>query len=289
MEFVLHPWHVLILTVSAWINREQEQIIEYLLAENQVLREKLGKGRILLDDDQRLRLAIKGQALGRKVLSSLTTIVTPDTILRWHRQLVAMKWDYSDRRKSSGGRPRIQDKIVELILKMAKKNCGWGYDRIQGALKNLGYQVSDETVGNVLKEHGIEPAPEREKKTEWETFLKAHWEVMGAADFTCVEVWTRWGLETYYVLVVMKLSTRRVEIAGITTNPDAAWIQQMGRNLIDCYDGFLLGTKYLLLDRDTKFLPLTGVLEDTETNVVLLPPRSPNLNAYASCCTSLVA
>ncbi len=289
MELVLHPWHFLILTVSAWVNREQEQIIEYLLVENRVLREKLGAGRILLNDDQRRRLAIKGQALGRKVLSSLTTIVTPDTILRWHRQLVAMKWDYSDRRKSSGGRPRIQDRIVELILKMAKDNCGWGYDRIQGALKNIGYQVSDETVGNVLKEHGIEPAPEREKKTTWEAFLKAHWEVMGAADFTCVEVWTRWGLETYYVLVVMKLSTRRVEIAGITTNPDAAWIQQMGRNLIDCYDGFLLGTKYLLLDRDTKFLPLTGVLEDTKTNVVLLPPRSPNLNAYASCCTSLVA
>jgi hypothetical protein len=280
MEFVLHPWHFLILTVSAWVNREQEQIIEYLLTENKVLREKLGNGRILLDDDQRRRLAIKGQALGRKVLSSLTTIVTPDTILRWHRQLVAKKRDYSDRRKNSEGRPRTQNEIVELILRMAQENNGWGYDRIQGALKNLGYQVCDETVGNVLKAHGIEPAPEREKKTEWETFLKAHWEVMGAADFTCVEVWTRWGLETYYVLVVMKLSTRRIEIAGITTNPDAAWVQQMGRNLIDCYDGFLLGTKYLLLDRDTKFLPLTGVLEDTETNVVLLPPRSPNLNAH---------
>ena len=103
MEFVLHPWHFLILTVSAWVNREQEQIIEYLLTENKVLREKLGKGRILLDDDQRRRLAIVGKTLGRKVLSSLTTNVTPDTILRWHRQLVAMKWDYSDRRKSSGG------------------------------------------------------------------------------------------------------------------------------------------------------------------------------------------
>ena len=159
--------------MSAWVNREQEQITEYLLVENQVPREKLGKGHILLDDDQRRRLAIKGKALGRKVLSSLTTIVTPDTILRWHRQLVAKKWDYSDRRKNSGGRPRIQSKIVELILKMAKKNCGWGYDRIQGALKNLGYQVSDETVGNVLKEHGIEPAPEREKKTTWETFGKS--------------------------------------------------------------------------------------------------------------------
>jgi len=169
---------------------------------------------------------------------------------------------------------------VLLIVRVAKENTGWGYDKIQGALKNVGYHISDTTVGNVLKDNGIEPAPNREKQTTWETFLKAHWEVMGAADFTTVEVWKPWGLETYYILVVMKLSTRRIEIAGITKNPDAAWVQQMGRNLIDCYDGFLLNIKYLLLDRDTKFCPLRGVLEDTDTKVVLLPPRSPNLNAF---------
>jgi len=280
MEFVLHPWHLLVLALSALINREQEKVIEYLLAENRVLREKLGKGRILLNDDQRRRLAVKGKALGRKALFGLTTIVTPDTILRWHRQLVAKKWDYSERRKSTVGRPRIRIVIVNLIVRMATKNTGWGHDRIQGALKNLGYHVSDTTVGNVLKDHGIEPAPERDKATTWKTFLKAHWEVMGATDFTTVEVWTRWGLETYYILVVMKLSTRRIEIAGMTRNPDAAWVQQMGRNLIDCYDGFLEDIKYLLLDRDTKFLPLCGVLESTDTKVVFLPPRSPNLNAY---------
>ena len=135
-------------------------------------------------------------------------------------------------------------------------------------------------MGNVLKEHGIEPAPERQEKTTWSKFLKAHWEVMGAVDFTTVEVWTRSGLTTFYILVVMKLSTRRIEIAGITPNPDAAWVQQMGRNLTDYEDGFLNDINYLLLDRDTKFLPFCGVLEGTETNIVLLPPRSPNLNAY---------
>jgi len=103
---------------------------------------------------------------------------------------------------------------------------------------------------------------------------------MSAADFTTVEVWTRSGLTTFYILVVMKLSTRRIEIAGITPNPDSAWVQQAGRNLIDCYDGFLLNTSYLLLDRDKKFCPLRAVLEDTDTEVVLLPTRSPNLNAY---------
>jgi len=169
---------------------------------------------------------------------------------------------------------------VLLIVRMAKENTGWGYDKIQGALKNVGYHISDTTVGNVLKDHGIEPAPDRKKKTTWKEFLKAHWDVMGATDFTTIEVWKPWGLETYYILVVMKLSTRRIEIAGITTNPDAAWVQQMGRNMIDCYDGFLLGTKYLILDRDTKFDAFRGVLENTDTEVILLPPRSPNLNAY---------
>jgi transposase InsO family protein len=280
MEFVLHPWHLLVLTLSALIEHEQEKAIEYLKTENQVIREKLGKGRIMLNDDQRRRLAVKGKYLGRKALFELATIVTPDTVLRWHRQLIAMKWDYSDRRQIQVGRPRIREVIVHLIVRMATNNEGWGYDRMQGALKNLGYYISDATVGNLLKEHGIEPAPDREKKTTWSKFLKAHWEVMGAVDFTTVEVWTRSGLTTFYILVVMKLSTRRIEIAGITPNPDAAWVQQMGRNLTDCYDGFLLDTKYLLIDRDTKFCPLRGVLEGTDTEAVLLPARSPNLNAY---------
>jgi putative transposase len=280
MNFVLQPWHIWILSVSAWVNREQAQVIEYLMTENQVLREKLGKKRILLNDDQRRRLAVKGKVLGRKALSGIATIVTPDTILRWHRQLIAKKWDYSSRRQSQIGRPRIRKEIVLLIIRMAKNNSGWGYDKIQGALKNVGYHVSDTTVGNLLKGHGIEPAPNREKKTTWKEFLKAHWEVIGTTDFTTVEVWKPWGLETYYILVVMKLSTRRIEIAGITTNPNAAWVQQMGRNIIDCYDGFLLNTQYLILDRDTKFAPLCGVLENSDTEVLLLPPRSPNLNAF---------
>ena len=161
MNFILQPWHIMILAVSAWVNREQAQAIEYLMAENKVLREKLGKGRILLNDDQRRRLAVKGKVLGRKALSGIATIVTPDTILRWHRELIARKWNYSHLRKSTFGRPRLREKIVLLIVRMAKENASWGYDRIQGALKNVGYHISDTTVGNVLKDHGIEPAPDR--------------------------------------------------------------------------------------------------------------------------------
>ncbi len=163
---------------------------------------------------------------------------------------------------------------------MAKENPTWGYDRIQGALKNVGVKLSDTTVGNILREHRIEPAPDRGKRTTWKTFLNAHWEVLGAADFTTVEVWTRKGLVTYYVLVVIKLSSRRVEVVGITPNPGASWVRQAARNLVDTDEGFLNDTRHLLLDRDKKFLPFAGVLKSADMNIVFLPPRSPNLNAY---------
>ena len=113
---------------------------------------------------QRRRLAVKGKILGRKVLGEIGTSFTPDTILRWHRQLVAETWDYSDRRKSVG-RPRVRPEIVDLVLRMARENPSWGYDRIQGALANLGHKISDTTVGSILREHGIEPVPERKRQS----------------------------------------------------------------------------------------------------------------------------
>jgi len=132
MNYILQPWQLFLFTLVGWVHRQQQQAIEYLLTENQVLKEKLGKKRILLDDNQRRRLAVKGKLLGRKAIQQIATIVTPDTILRWHRQLVAKKWDYSKRRKSVG-RPRIRQVIVDLILRFAKENPTWGYDRSQRA------------------------------------------------------------------------------------------------------------------------------------------------------------
>ena len=209
----------------------------------------------------------------------LTTIVTPDTILRWHRTLVARKWDYSDRRKSVG-RPRVGQEIVGLVLRFACENPSWGYDRIQGALANLGHEISDQTVGNILKEHGIEPAPERKRQATWKTFIKAHWDVLGAIDFTTVEVWTKGGLVTYYLLFVMELKTRRVYFAGCTTTLGDDFMKQIARNLTDPFDGFLQGTRYLLMDRDSNFsLAFRTVLKDAGVEPVRLPPKSPNLNA----------
>ena len=147
MNFILQPWQFFILIVAGWINRQQQEVIEYLRAENQVLKEKFGKKRILLNDDQRCRLAVKAKILGHKLLEEVGTLFTPDTILRWHRQLVAKKWDYSEERQSVG-RPRIRQVIVDLVLRFATENPTWGYDRIQGALANVGYHISDTTVGN---------------------------------------------------------------------------------------------------------------------------------------------
>jgi hypothetical protein len=174
--------------LSGWINREQQEVIEYLRTENQVPKEKLGKQRILLNDDKRRRLAVKGKILGRKALEEFGTLFTPDTILRWHRQLVAKKWDYSDRKKKEPGRPRIRQVIFDLTLQLARENPTWGFDRIQGELAKVGYHFCDTTVSNILKEHGIEPAPTSKRTGSWQTFLKSHWDVLAAIDFTTVEV-----------------------------------------------------------------------------------------------------
>ncbi len=205
---------------------------------------------------------------------------TPDTILRWHRTLVAKKWDHSDQRKSVG-RPRIRQVIVDLILRFASENPTWGYDRIQGALANVGYHISDQTVGNVLKEHGIEPAPDRKRQTTWKTFLKAHWDVLAAIDFTAVEVWTKSGLVTFYLLFVMEIATRRVHLAACSPSLGDDFMKQIARNLTDPFDGFLKDTKYVLMDRDSNFsCAFRTVLEEAEVEPVRLPARSPNLNSH---------
>jgi len=207
----------LLLILSGWVHRRQLIVIEFLQAENRLLKERLSGRRIRFTDAERALLARKAKALGRKALLELDTLVSPDTLMRWHRRLVAQKWDFSKRR--GPGRPGIMREISQLIVRMAQENPGWGYTRIQGALANLSHKVARGTVCNVLKRNGIEPAPERSKRTTWSTFLKTHWKVLAASDFFTVEVWTARGLLTHYVLFVMSLAERVVHIAGITTRP----------------------------------------------------------------------
>lgn len=253
MNPILPPCYLMVMFLASWINRQQQEMIEYLRAENQVLKEKLGKKRILLNDDQRRRLAVKGEVLGRKILGQICTLFTPDTILRWHRLLVAKKWDYSQRRSNRAGRPRVRKVIVDLVLRFATENPLWGYDRIQGALSNVGYHICDTTVGNILKANGLDRASDRERQTSWKVFLKSHWDVLAAIDFTSVEVWTKRGLVTYYLLFVLELKSRRVHFSGCTLNPNEGIMRQVARELTNSHDGFLGPGQFLIMDRDTKF------------------------------------
>ena len=206
--------------------------------------------------------------------------VTPETLLAWHRKLVAQKYDGSAKRAQ--GRPRSASELEALVVRMAEENREWGYRRIQGALCNLGHDLARSTIAEILKRHGIEPAPERSRKTSWKEFLIRHWELIVAADFFTVEVWTRRGLQRFTILFFIELSTRRVEIAGIARTANGLWMSQIGRNLTDAEDGLLQGKRYLIHDRDplftTEFLTM---LSASGVASVKLPARSPNLNAHA--------
>ena len=273
----LYPLQVLLVTLAGWVNRHQQHVIEYLVEENRVLKGQLEGRRPRLTDDQRRRLAAKGRRLGRRVLRQVATIVTPDTILRWHRQLIARKWTFTPKRP---GRPGIMQEISSLILRMATENPAWGYTRIQGALKNLGHGVARSTVAKVLKAHGIPPAPNR--PSSWRAFLRAHWGEIAGADFFTSEVWTPRGLITYYTLFVIDLRSRRVHVAGSTPTPDACFMAQAARRLTDVVDGFLVGHRILICDGDAKWTDgFCRILQSAGVRIVLTPVQAPNGNAYA--------
>ncbi len=270
----------LMLILTGWANRRQQNVIEYLQEENRALREQSGGKRLLFTDRQRRRLAAKARAIGRKGLFEIATLVTPDTLLRWYRRLIAKKYDGSQNRK--GGRPRTSAPIEELVVRMTRENSTWGYTRIRGALYNLGHEIGRNTIKRILLENGLDPAPLRGKAMSWKTFLKAHWGAIAATDFFSVEVLTRVGLVRYFVLFVIDHQTRRIEIAGIVQQPDGEWMKQITRNLTDADSGFLNGTRYLIHDRDPLFTEgFRKALELSGVKAVKLPARSPDLNAYA--------
>src|SRR6266404_1995616 len=206
-----------------WRRYCQELLLrnEYLVTENRILRNQI-TGRMRLTDGERKTLAAIGQKLGKQALKEVATIVKPDTILGWHRKLVAQKFDGSPQRKAPG-RPMIDQELEALIVRMAKENRSWGSDRIVGALANLGLTVSDQTVGNVLQRQGLAPAPERKTTTTWKACMRTHLDVRVATDFFTAEVWTLGGLVTYDVLCFLQLGTREVHVAGVTPHPTQAW------------------------------------------------------------------
>ena len=211
----------------------------------------------------------------------MATIVKPDTILAWHRKLVAQKYEGSKQRKVLG-RPPVAPELEALVLRLAQENRAWGYDRIAGALIHLGYSLSDQTVGNILKRHGIPPAPERQKIATWTECIRTPMEVLVATDFFTAEVWTTAGLVTYYVLFFIHLASWKVHVAGMTPHPDERWMVQIARHVTREEWGFLTPGEYLIHDRDGRFCPaFQHTIDAAGVKRVPLPPRSPDLHAYA--------
>jgi putative transposase len=266
--------------VTGMVNQQILLQNEYLVAENRILRTHL-PARLRLTDPQRSTLAEIGKRLGRKALRQVACVAKPDTILAWYRKLIAQKFDGSKYRRCPG-RPSVGREVTELVLRFARENTGWGYDRIAGALTNLGHRISDQTVGNILRRSGVAPAPKRRQNTNWADFIRSHMAVLAGIDFFTVEVLTWHGLKTYYVLFFLHLETRRVTLAGITRHPTESWMVQMARNATDEIDGALRPIRFALHDRDTKFCAsFRATVRSGGVEPVLLPARSPNLNAFA--------
>src|SRR6266446_690510 len=239
-------WARMLAYITGTVDQELLLRNEYLAAENRILRAQI-KGRLLLSDAEKATLAEIAHRLGRKALEELAAVAKPDTLLAWYRKLIANKFDGSKFRKS-WGRPRVDEEIERWVVRMAKENPGWGYDRIVGAMANLGFRLSDQTVGNILRRHDIPPAPKRKQSTSWRDFIRAHMAVMVGADFFTAEVLTLKGLKTYYVLFFIHLESGRICVAEVTRHPDRTWMEQMARDVTMEETGFLFNSRYLLHD-----------------------------------------
>jgi len=280
----IKPTTMLLMMLAGWINRQQQETIEYLKAENAILKEELlkatGKKRILLNDSQRRRLAILGKRLGRKLLGEVCCAFSPDTLLGWHRKLVAIKYDGSKNR-SKFGRPRISDDLKQLIINIAKDNKHLGIRTLFGYMKYLGIKVSPATISRILREHGIEPCPDRPERTTWNEFIRAEWESLAAIDFFTTEIYTISGLVKYMVLVVIDYKTRKVEIAGMIPQAYEDWMKQIARNLTDPFEGFLKGKKFLIHDRDPLFTKdFKMILKSAGIECVKTAVASPNMSPF---------
>jgi len=249
-------------------------MVEYLKTENRILRNKLPK-RVRVTPAERARLLKVGRSLG-SAIRELITIVSPRTFARW------ASGESSKAKRRTPGRPRKPEEIRQLIVQMAE-GTGWGSKRILGELRKLGIRkISRSTVARVLREHGFDPGPKRGEGT-WHDFVQRHLKTLWACDFFTKKVWTPGGLVEYYILFFMHVGTRRVHIAGMTPNPDGAWMAQQARNLSMLFDeeGEHKPT-HIIRDRDRKFTAqFCSILETEGIEFRMIPPRSPNMNPFA--------
>ena len=276
------PWKKMLAWAAGQIEPLLLQKLEFVIEENRVYHALLDRHapHWRLTNPERIALAEKGKPLGQW-LSDIITIVQPQTLLKWHRKLIPKKWDFSDRRQTKPGRPPLTTEIEKLVVQFAQDNPSWGYDHIAGALANLGIVVSDQTVGNVLKKHGLGPTDERKRHVTWAQFIRRHKDMLWATDFFTTEVWTSTGLTTFYVLFFIHVQTRRIVLGGTTPSPNEAWMKQVARNLT-AEDGPIQNARFLLHDRDAKYSEgFDAIFVTAGIEPLKLPSQSPNLNAFA--------
>jgi putative transposase len=267
---------MVLLVLTGWLDSRERQAVAYLIEENRLLRRQLGGRRLRLTDDDRRRLAARAYLLGRAALREIATIATPDTLLRWHRQLIARKWTHARRSRRHSVLPEIR----QLVVRMATENPTRGYTRIHGALENVGHRVGRSTIRRIMKAAGLPPVPQR--PTSWQTFLRAHWGAIAADDFFTTEVWTWRGLVTYYTVFVIDLASRRVQILGSTPHPEALFMQLVVRTLTMAEEGAVPVPHILICDRDRKWSgAFRRQLQEAAIRVIVTPARAPNANAYA--------
>jgi len=209
-------WARILAYITGTVDQELLLRKEYLVAENRILKAQL-KTPLRLTDAERITLAEIAHRLGRKALEDVANVVKPDTLMGWYRRLVARKFDGSKSRRYPD-RPRIDGEIEQLVVRMAKENSDWGYDRIVGAMANLGYTLSDQTEGNILQRHGIPTAPARKRTTTWADFIRTHMAVLAGTDFFSVEVrrYAGWLLTMYRSLSILR---------NLRRNSNTDWIR----------------------------------------------------------------
>jgi putative transposase len=252
---------------------EREKEIEILVLRHQLRVLERQVARPQLRPSDRALLSAFSRALPRRAWASF--FVTPATLLRWHRQLVARRWTYPHRRP---GRPATSDDVRQLVVRLARENPGWGYRRIQGELVGLGISLAASTVWEILRREGIEPAPRR-LESSWAEFLRRQAASILECDFLTVDTVF---LKRFYVLFFIELASRRVHLAGITANPDGAWVTQQARNLLMRLDDEEVRPHFLIRDRDSKFThTFDEVFRSEGIRVIKAPVRAPRARAHA--------